>query len=324
MIRTVFQSDLLPPAERLDSFNDFHVNSCHPMRVTSADPEGFRATVRALDLGTMDVAELTCSPSDMQRTPKLIRQADPELCAVVFAPSGKLAVMQGDREAALGRQDFALCDSSRPLSLRIAGGETVTLVRAHVPRAMLPLAAGQTDRLLATRLSGQEGLGALLTQFLSTVATGSASYRPVDAARLSTVALDLLTATLAHHLDADAQVPDESRRRTLLLRIEAFIEEHLDDPQLSPQVIATAHHISASYLHRLFQTRETTVAALIRRKRLEHVRRDLTDPRLRDVPVHRIANRWGFKGHPAFTRAFRAAYGLPPRDYRHQALGLSE
>lgn len=57
MLQTVFQSDALPPAERLDRFSDFHVNSCHPMRVTGPGREGFGATVRAVDSGTMDVAE---------------------------------------------------------------------------------------------------------------------------------------------------------------------------------------------------------------------------------------------------------------------------
>lgn len=322
MIQTVFQSDILPPAERLDRFNDFHVNSCHPMRATSPDPEGFGATVRAVDLGTMDVAEMSCSPSELHRTPRLIRQADPELCAVLFTRGGELGVIQGGREATLTGQDFALCDSSRPLSVRITGPGPVTLIRAQVPRAILPLTDRQTDRLVATRMSGQEGMGVLLTQFLSGVTSGSASYRPADVARLSTVALDLLTATLTHHLETAPRTPDESRRRTLLTRIEAFVQANLHDPNLSPQVIADAHHISVSYLHRLFQTRDTTVGALIRHQRLERARRDLTDPRLGDTPVHQIAARWGFKEHAAFTRMFRAAYDTAPRDYRHQSLGL--
>nr|WP_243274742.1 helix-turn-helix domain-containing protein [Streptomyces albus] len=63
-----------------------------------------------------------------------------------------------------------------------------------------------------------------------------------------------------------------------------------------------------------------TVAAWIRRQRLEHCRRDLADPRLRDRPIHAIAARWGFPRPGDFTRAFRAAYGIPPRDYRRMAV----
>ncbi|MFF5430397.1 helix-turn-helix domain-containing protein [Streptomyces griseofuscus] len=52
-------------------------------------------------------------------------------------------------------------------------------------------------------------------------------------------------------------------------------------------------------------------------------RRDLADPALRDMPVHHIADRWGFKGHPTFTRAFRAAFGTSPQDYRNGALAAA-
>ena len=320
MYTTVFHSADLPQTERLARFDDFLLHSDHPMRVTDTTPEPFRATARALDLGPVNIVELTCSPSLVRRSPAMIRQADPELCSVVFPRRGALRVTQNGREALLGERDLALYDSSRPFSVCMAGRGTVTLVRAHVPRALLPLSARHTDRLLGTRLPGREGVGALLTQFLGDVAAGQGPRTAADSDLLSAVTLDLLAATLAHHLDTGPRLSEESRRRTLLLSIETFVREHLSDPDLSPRDIAAAHHISVSYLHRLFRSRDTTVTELIRRRRLERARRALTDPRLRDTPVHRIAADCGFREHAAFTRAFTTAYGMPPRDWRRQAL----
>ena len=322
MITTVFCTDDLPVEDRLARFNEFHLNSAHPMRVKSEAPERFRATARALELAAVDVVELTCSSSDVLRTPRLVRAHDPELYSVIFPLRGRLALAQGGREATLGPQDFALYDSRYPFQVRIAAaGGITTLVRAHVPRALLPLPTRQVDRILAVSLSGKEGVGALLTQFLTRLTTDAASYRPTDVPRLSGLTVDLLSAAVAHHVDAGDQMPDDSRQRALLVRIEAFVDRHLHDPQLSPQSIASAHHISVSYLHRLFQLHGTTVSVWIRRQRLERARRDLTDPALQVVPVHRIAARWGFSDHSTFTRAFRAAYDIPPRDYRHHILG---
>ncbi|MFF0628734.1 helix-turn-helix domain-containing protein [Streptomyces sp. NPDC004296] len=91
-------------------------------------------------------------------------------------------------------------------------------------------------------------------------------------------------------------------------------------PQLIRRSDPELCHLSlASYLHRLFQREEATVAAWIRRRRLEAARRDLADPALRTLPVHAIATRWGFSRAADFSRAFRTAYGTPPRDYRSQA-----
>ena len=102
----------------------------------------------------------------------------------------------------------------------------------------------------------------------------------------------------------------------MLLRIQAFIEYHLGDPGLSPGMIAAAHHISLRTLHKLYQAQGETIAASIRHRRLAHCRQDLLDPDLRNRPVSAVGARWGFPDATAFSRAFRAAYGLPPGEYR--------
>jgi AraC-like DNA-binding protein len=320
MMQVVFRAEDLPAQDRLSSLNEIFVNSEHPMRVVSAEPDEFLATARMLDLAEVDVVELTCSPSEVVRTPRLIRQHDPELLCVIMALSGDIMVSQAGRETVLTGQEFAMYDSSTPFRLGFGtGAGPVTMVRAHIPREFLGVPVGRIERLLGRSLPGATGVGGLLRQFLTSTTTCSADYRPTDLPRVGTVARDLMTAVVAHHLDAEGTVPDDSRRRTLLMRIETFIQQQLPDPRLTPGTVAAAHHISLSYLHRLFAARDTTVAAWIRHQRLERARRDLADQALRDVPVHQIAARWGFKDHPTFTRAFRAAYGASPSDYRSVA-----
>lgn len=323
MIRTVFRSEDVPPGERLTRFAESLSGSSHFMRVTSADPARFQATVRVLDLGPVSVTKTTCSPLIACRTEELIRRSDPELCSVLLPCRGALRVTQAHREAVLRGRDFTLCDSSQPFRLLISGQGAGALLQARAPRALLPVPVRQVDHLLGKRLPGREGVGALLTQFLSDVTTAPALYSAADVSRLSAVTLDLLATVLAHHRDDDTPAQEQGRQPALLLRIDTFIQEHLADPELSPQAIADAHHISVRYLHRLFQLRDTTVTELIRRQRLERARRDLVDHDMRHVPVHRIADRWGFMDHSAFTRAFRALYGMPPRDYRKQSEGVS-
>jgi AraC-like DNA-binding protein len=319
MIQTVFDSALLPAAERFEQFDECQRTGSHPMRVLAAAPERFHATVRELDLATVNVVELACSESEIVRTPRMIRTYDPALCSVVVPVRGRIDLSHHDREVSLGVGDLALYDSSHPFRVRLSAG--TTLVRAHLPAGLLPLPTDEVDRMLGARLPGGAGVGGLLAEFLTKMVADSATYRPADVARLDTVVVDLLTAALAHHLDAEA--PDAAGRRALLTRIDAFLRQHLGDPELSPRTVAAAHHISVSYLHRLFREQGVTVAASIRRQRLEQARRDLADPALLGVPVHRIAARWGFADHATFTRAFRAAYDIAPKDYRHTTAPLS-
>ncbi|MBY8846536.1 helix-turn-helix domain-containing protein [Streptomyces sp. SP2-10] len=106
----------------------------------------------------------------------------------------------------------------------------------------------------------------------------------------------------------------------LLQDIEAFIENHLADADLSPAWIAAAHHISVRYLHHLFQRDRRTVGAYVRRRRLERCRADLADPALVGRGVGQVGRRWGFRDPAVFSRAFKAAYGVTPGAYRRRLL----
>jgi hypothetical protein len=70
------------------------------------------------------------------------------------------------------------------------------------------------------------------------------------------------------------------------------------------------------YLYRIFEAEQTTVGSWIRSRRLDHCRRDLTDPTLPDRPVSAVGARWGFVDATHFTRAFKTEYGVTPGEYR--------
>jgi AraC-like DNA-binding protein len=126
--------------------------------------------------------------------------------------------------------------------------------------------------------------------------------------------VDLVAAWLARELEAEAEMPDDARRRARMESIRAFIRRNLHDPELSPAVIAAEHHISVSYLHRVFtqQSGGETVAAWIRSQRLESARRDLGDPALCTMPIHSVATRWGIPAPPTSAAPSRARTASRP------------
>lgn len=314
-----YTSDDLAPEERLEHFDQLQLNSEHPMHVTSASPRAFRACARTLDLGTVDLVDLHCTPSRVVRTARLVRQLDPELVAVVVVRTGRVTVAQSGRVASLVAGDLALYSSSRPFHIDIASDSgTTRLVRAHLPRSLLSHLVNDLDGALATQLPGRHGVGALLSQFLTSLTEDADEFAPADLPRLGNLVVDLLAATISHH-DRDPQ-RSAGAASAMLPRIMASVRHQLQDPHLSPKSIAAAHHISVSYLHRVFEKHDMTLSAWIRQERLTRARRDLTDPSLSHLPVHRIAARWGYQDHAAFTRAFRATFGMPPRDLRARIL----
>ncbi|MFE0449729.1 helix-turn-helix domain-containing protein [Streptomyces sp. NPDC058914] len=314
---TEFRTQDLPVAERFASWYEMTTGAFIPSVIRSDHEADFRAHTRVLDAGGVQVSSLAYPSLESRRSASMIRVSDPESLHLMLTLRGSHRILQGGRDTTSGPGEAVLYDSSRPwhgwaaADLDMAGGVVV-----QFPRSLLPLPAGKVRQLTGVRLSGREPMGALLSGYLTQLIAGAATYTAADGARLATVTLDLLTAFLARHLEASAPVPDRTHRNAQLLEIRAFIQRHLGDPELSPSAIATAHNISLRSLHRLFGDQGTTVAGWIRTRRLERCRRDLADPLLQARPVRAIAARWGFTDPAHFSRAFRTAYGLSPREHR--------
>ncbi|QXE39519.1 AraC family transcriptional regulator [Streptomyces sp. GMY02] len=294
-----------------------------PAHLSSAHAIDFSAEMRLVRLGRLCVWPATVQPARMWRTPRLIRQSDPEQYHLTLMLRGTKRCMLTGRQ--FGPHEMHMTDTSQPYEVEVVDdhGE-IKMIGVEFPKALLPLPADQVNRVVNRRLPGQQGIGVLLTSFLTGLTRHTGCYRPSDGPRLETVLTDLFSAVLAHHLDAETALSPETPQRTLMLRIRSHIRQRLHDQELTPATVAAAHHISTSYLHRLFRNHAhdsdhegTTVAAWIRHQRLEAARRDLADPAQHAIPVHHIGLRWGFSHHAAFTRAFRSVYGMPPRDYRH-------
>ncbi|MEO3818939.1 AraC family transcriptional regulator [Plantactinospora sp. B24E8] len=292
-----------------------------PMEMVSEHAADFRAQAQILRLGETEVWPTVLQPMHFRRTPRLVRQHAPDLYHVSLVLEGGLDLYQAGEHAVHRRHDLYIVDMARPFDCRLLGADRMAGIGIEIPKTLLPLSGDRVERLLGRRLSGKDGIGALLVGFLTQLASEAGRYRPTDGPRLGAVLVDLLSAVLAHTLDAERMLPPETRRRSLTLRIRAFIQRHLHEPQLTVGAVASAHHISVSYLHRLFEAEGATVAAWIREQRLERVRRDLADPAHAGTPIHELAQHWGFTCPAAFSRTFRSAYGMPPREFRRHCVG---
>jgi AraC-like DNA-binding protein len=307
----LFRADDVPVPERAEYWRHVIGETLIPL-----EPLDVPDRLIAGDVGALQVGELSASASGgARRTAAHIRRSDPDLYKIDVLVDGRGVIEQGDREAALGPGDFTLVDLSSPACWSMGPARVVALT---FPPGMLPLRRDDLGRLRCVRMRGDQGTGALFSSLAQRLIEQIDNLSRADGARLGTAVLDLLAAGLATRLDRASVISPEGRQRALLLRVRAFIEEWLGDPELSPRSIAAAHYISIRYLHKLFEAEQTTVADWIRRRRLERCRRDLLDPAQRATPVGAIGLRWGFRDAAHFNRLFRAAYGLPPGECRQR------
>jgi AraC-like DNA-binding protein len=309
-------TDDLTPAERFDGWLDHMADLVVPVRFTSDSPADFHGRIEAMELGAVQVSSHVLAGCDAFRTSRLIRQSDPEVLYLLFAQNGPMDLTQDRKDVRLGPLDMALYHTSRPYHVRTHGGHVNQALLLAFPRGLLPFTGRALEQSVARALPGTHGHGALVARFLSGLTEVTGSSSPADSVWLGITLTDLVTMLLGHHLDL--AVPPETGRRALLLRIHTYIQQNLSDHRLSPATIAAAHAISLRTLHRLFAEEDTTVAAWIRRQRLERSLRDLVRPGSERGPIHATAVRWGFSDAAVFTRAFRAAYGMSPREYQNR------
>jgi AraC family transcriptional regulator len=91
------------------------------------------------------------------------------------------------------------------------------------------------------------------------------------------------------------------------------IQEHLDEA-LDLEELAQVACFSSFHFHRIFAAMTgETIAVYVRRLRLERAAMEL---RSGAKQVIQVALDAGYEGHSAFTRAFKAAYGVSPAAFR--------
>jgi len=96
----------------------------------------------------------------------------------------------------------------------------------------------------------------------------------------------------------------------MYVRAQAFIREHLRDPDLCIDQISAALGCTKRYLHMLFSERGMTVSDYIWRARLQHCRQELEAHGAKTITD--VAFSWGFSSSSHFSRVFRKYFGVVP------------
>src|SRR5262245_18660641 len=109
--------------------------------------------------------------------------------------------------------------------------------------------------------------------------------------------------------------PTQDTYRQRILKVQLFIQEHLDE-DLALERLARVAHFSPFHFHRIFTALVgESVHEYVRRLRLERGASHLRKPH-RDIPP--IALDAGYQAHEAFTRAFKQMFGVSPSRFRSE------
>ncbi|AZM93821.1 helix-turn-helix domain-containing protein [Streptomyces sp. W1SF4] len=306
----------LPPRERADYWCELVSGTFIPLDVRLHEPVPSAGTIASRSLGPLQISEVEAGPQTVDRSARRIAQGGEEYLTVTLQRRGTARLTQDGRQALVGPGSFTCSDAGRPYLREQPDAFRFTTFRVH--KTSLGVSDDDLRAATGTLFDGVSGTSGLVAAFLGRLARQAAGFDPHTGHRLALTASDLLALLVRERRGRlDPRAPEHARG--MLTRVQEYVLLHLGDPGLCPERVAAAHHVSVRYLHKLFHAEGTTLGRWVLRERLERCRRELARPG-RGVPaVGAVAQRWGFVSPSHFSRAFRAAYGMSPREWQAAA-----
>ena len=266
---------------------------------------------RAARLGGQWAVDCRLGGMSGRRGPREISHTDGDYAAVLLVRHGREVFSQVGRQAVVGPGTAVMWDGVMPGECFSEGPLVKTTL--FMPRQLCIEVLPRLDSLVARPLATTPSLR-LLFDWLHT-SMKSPDLDEDAAATAGRIAIDLLASAIG----ASSNIVLDTKT-IRLMEVKAFIEFRLGDSSLTVDDIARGNAVSNRYLHTLFEGTGETCREFLMRRRRELAYQLLLSPA--PVSVTEVAHRCGFDNPSSFSRTFRAAYGVSPREARNTRRGM--
>jgi AraC-like DNA-binding protein len=310
----VFSTAGLPAAERIELWESH--NAAALIGLTVDATESLDATEVNVLLPHARLARVTGSPHAVERTPDIIGCCPADAIAVYLTLRGEARFTCRDGTLARKPGDALVCETDLPFARGFTHGldELVVTVPRSALTARAPLGRLNSPVLASFRAT------ATMNPYARALAriTGRAAKATCPLLPDERTVLDLVTVLAAGKHAAHATAHRAAAH--------SYIEEHLADPNLGANEVATAIGISERQLSRVFAADGTSVPRQILSRRLQLAHSILrasapgTSPESDGGPAPAVADvaaRCGFTSATYFSHAFRQHFGYRASEVRH-------
>lgn len=230
---------------------------------------------------------------------------------ITFPVTGSVRFTQKNRQLTSSPGQFFIELSNLPYEFYHL--QQVSLYVIKVPLALLTPQMGTIERQFARSLSIDEGAGRLLVFQIRQI------LELIQQHRLAALEVKILEQQLLNLIVLTLSAPKEvmmssssSIQSVHLKRIEHYVHQHLENPALTPAMVAAACHISVRYLHKLFAELPYSFSEWVKELRLKQANHILKTKSY--VTIDEVAHRVGYGDQGYFSRIYKQHFGYTPRD----------
>lgn len=308
----------LSRSDRAEAFRAAMQEASVPCRVETREPiDDLQARMHLWPYGQTWLFTTDASGFRLTRTPRHVRMESPPVMAIAFQARGRGEFVQLGHEQLVAGDDLMLVDLTAPYSFGCATGGGSRAFMVPYERLALPV---DVVRRATPRLAASPLYGLVRTHLQRLCASAAELSADPGAAALGSATVELVRA-LVVSAAGDERRGRDVRQDTLLTRVRAHVGQHLGDPGLTPRAIAGVHHVSVRKLYSTFAQAGLSLEQWLIDQRLEAARIALGSPSGLRRPIAATARAHGFESPSHFSRRFRQAYGLTPREWQQAARG---
>ncbi|MFY0476359.1 AraC-like ligand-binding domain-containing protein [Achromobacter marplatensis] len=263
-------------------------------------------TMRIRHLGGLTLGSTTFNAQRYKRDPATIARSGLDHYLVHVLVAGSIHGDFDDRDVVAGPGGICFIDLARPYQCRVDAGERLAMT---IPRASIDKVLGARD-IHGLVLKAGNPMTRLLKDYLCGFHAVSGQLSTSE----DVAALEALNALLSAGLVNATPIqhgPDSLLGQALRARVLDYIDQHLAQPELSPEQLMQRFRVSRAHLYRVF-AELGGIAHIIKCKRLDAAYARIVDPRHAWHPVGQVAAHFGFRDMARFRKAFIARFGVAP------------
>ena len=314
-----FSTALIEPERRSRHWHEAIASAYFPLDLEFREPDRFTGELKIWQLGDLSLSRLTSEALRYQRLSRHFLNEREEHFLVTVPAKSEIFFAQCGKDVRCNPGGFIIERSHEPYEFSHA--EAADLWVLKIEAKALGHQIRSPDRFCSMEFDATNGAGGLFTDMLHLVPRRFATMSEESRSVLGRQLIDMLVLSLKSD-ERTLTSGASTVRAAHLTRIESFVRKNLGRFDLDPEMVARGCEISTRYLHELLRDTNQTLGQWIREQRLEACRETLKDATNRQT-VAEIAYRWGFGDHAQFSRAFKARFGLSPKEYRDRA-GLAD
>ena len=313
-----WSTDHVEPEHRFDHWREVRARGLFGVtaELEAEQRPQFSGSFSLRKIGAASLIELRASPYQVKRTAADIAHAPgASLCVYQQLGGGGGFSVHGSGEFTLRHGNFATSHSDLPYRTVPLAADGFHLRILKLPAAGLLAPNADLHHLFPKSFCSQPLLTPLLESCFSDLTeAGDGGDSAVTAPLVEALAqLALIERGLVRPASRAALGAIRVGRLSLARRL---ITRHHSNAALSPAFVAELLGISVRHLYALFETTGTSFAQTVTARRITESRRLLKEAPERSIS--QIAFASGFESLATFYRAFQAAHGASPGDFRAQ------